>query len=207
VNPFIYPKEKHVRKERPGALSRYQKYKPFLQREFARKCIFCLMPDTMKDVELYGVEHYKPKVSFPHLITTYSNLFYACNPCNRRKGDYWPSRRQGKTHFVPNPCDHEMFKHLRFVGPRVEARSTAGETACELLDLNDPRAVDYRSFIIDAINTYSTKKQKLEETKLQLQVLRERRSDSVEELENAIASVESDLQTVNQNLKRLTGDS
>lgn len=205
MNPFVYPKSKHVRREKPGALSPYPKYKPFLQREFERKCIYCRMPDSMKDYELYGVEHYRPKGTFPGLITSYSNLFYACNPCNRRKGEYWPPRGKGTTHFIPNPCDHEMFKHLRFVGPVVEAKSTAGDVARDLLDLNDAETVKYRTFIISLIETHEEKKALLDRTRTQLQELRQRGEVSDVDVEAALATIDQDLATVREHLDRLSG--
>jgi hypothetical protein len=205
MNPFVYPKSEHIRREKPGALSPYPRYKPFLRREFERKCIYCRMPDSMKDIELYGVEHYRPKGRFPGLITSYSNLFYACNPCNRRKGEYWPTRGKGKTHFVPNPCDQQMYKHLRFNGPVVEVKSTAGQVARELLDLNDPEAVAYRKFILEAIETYSKKKTALENTRQQLTQLRAQGSVSVVDADAGLASLDHDLNIVTTNLARLAG--
>lgn len=206
MNPFVYPKSKHTRREKPGELSPYPKYKTFLQREFERKCIYCRMPDSMKDYEGYGVEHYRPKSRFPALVTSYSNLFYCCNPCNRRKGEYWPSRARAKTHFIPNPCDHEMFNHLRFDGAVVETKSDAGEVARDLLDLNDPEAISYRTFILDAIETYSAKKAGLESTRQQLEDLRASGSVPTTQVDVALASLQLDLDTVTKNLARLTGE-
>lgn len=205
MNPFVYPKSKHVRREKPGELSPYSKYKPFLQREFERKCIYCRMPDSMQHQHLYGVEHYRPKSRFPELITSYRNLFYACNPCNQRKGEYWPPRGKGTTHFIPNPCDHEMFKHLRFAGPVVEAKSTAGEVARDLLDLNDGETVKYRTFIISLIESHEEKKALLDRTRTQLQELRQRGEVSDAELAVALATIDQDLITVREHLDRLSG--
>ena len=205
MNPFVYPKSQHVRRQRPGALSPYPRYKPFLQREFERKCVYCRMPDSMKDHELYGVDHYRPKGRFGHLLTTYSNLFYCCNPCNRRKGEYWPPRGQGQTHFIPNPCDHEMFKHLRFNGAVVEARSKAGEVAEALLDLNDPEATAYRRFILDALDTYAAKKAELEKAHADVGRLRDSGSIPLQDANAALTTLQRDLAQVDANLSRLAG--
>jgi hypothetical protein len=86
--PFSYPKSRHTRRLRPGPFKKYSEYKPFLREEFEKKCVYCRMPDTMKDYEMYGVDHYRPKSLFSELLTTYANLFYCCNPCNRRKREY-----------------------------------------------------------------------------------------------------------------------
>ena len=205
MNPFIYPKSKHVRREKPGALSPYPKYKPYLQREFERKCIYCRTPDSMKDYELYGVDHYRPKGRFGLLIATYSNLFYCCNPCNRLKGEYWPPKGKGQTHFIPNPCDHEMFKHLRFNGAVVEAKSLAGWVAEELLDLNDPETVAYRKFVLDLLDTFTAKKATLEQTQVEVAKLRDCGAIPLSDAESALSSIEEKLVQVNANLDRLAG--
>jgi hypothetical protein len=71
LNPFVSPRARHVRRKRPGSLSSYSAYKPYLQREFERKWIYCPMPAPMKDYELYGVDHYRPQSLFGNLLTTY----------------------------------------------------------------------------------------------------------------------------------------
>ncbi len=189
---------------RPGPFKGYSEYKPFLREEFEKKCVYCRMPDTMKDLEMYGVDHYRPKSLFPELLTTYSNLFYCCNPCNRRKREYWPTRGKLKTHFIPNPCDHEMFAHLRFSGEKVQARTVAGAVAYDLLDLDDPEVVEYRRFILDALQRYEQQRQDAREM---LAALRHMKSDPapVADLDACISAVEADLATIERHLARLEG--
>jgi hypothetical protein len=119
-----------------------------LRYEFNRQCIYCRRPEFYKH-EDFGVEHYKPKEIFPELEWDYDNLFYACNTCNSRKGESWPTKTQiANNAFIPNPCEHIMFKHLKFHGATVELRSEAGIYTDELLDLNDDVAVSFREAII-----------------------------------------------------------
>lgn len=205
MKPFVYPKVRHVRRERPGSLSPYSAYKPYLQREFERKCIYCRMPDSMRGYELYGVDHYRPKSLFENLLTTYSNLFYCCNPCNRRKGDYWPSRGKVKTHFIPNPCDHKMFQHLRFNRATIETSSQAGVVAKKLMDLNDPDVVAYRTFILDTITMYESKRAELKKTLLQIRAKRREGTVTADAADQAIAKLDARLVQVNGNLDRLVG--
>ncbi len=205
MNPFIYPKSRHARRERPGVLSTYQKYKPSLRREFERKCVYCRMPDSMKDPEMYGVDHYRPKHRFEQLVTSYPNLFYCCNPCNSRKGDYWPPWGRGKTHFIPNPCDHEMFRHLRFKGSSVQSRSDAGKVAEELLDLNDPEVVRYRELILDVLDTYGKMRVELDSVRTELSRQRDTGAVSALDADTAIASIDMDLAKVDAVLGQLAG--
>ena len=106
----------------------------------------------MKGIDFFGVDHYRPKEKFPELSTTYTNLFYCCNACNSRKGAFWPDHDLVKLGvFVPNPCDHIMWEHLRYREATVEPRSDAGKFTLELLHINDQEFVEYREMIVDAI--------------------------------------------------------
>jgi hypothetical protein len=146
---FRYPKSKHVREQSPPDYEDYRKYKPFLQKEFNHTCIYCMLTDSLPKADNFGVEHYQPKKLFPQLSTIYSNLFYACNCCNRRKSDFWPSSHQfALGQFIPNPCDHVMFDHLRYDGHIVKGHSDSGRFAVDLLDLNDEKSLEYRSNVL-----------------------------------------------------------
>jgi hypothetical protein len=113
------------------------------------------MPDAPKTPAAFGVDHYRPKSrpEFTSLATVYENLFYACNCCNSRKGKHWPTDEQWKRgEFIPNPCEHVMFQHLRYNDARVDTRSAAGRHADKILALNDEESVKYREFILDGIH-------------------------------------------------------
>jgi hypothetical protein len=115
--------------------------------------VYCRLPDGVRGIDNFGVDHYKPKARFPDLKATYSNLYYACNCCNRRKGDFWPTSADvAARRFIPNPCDHVMFEHLRFKGVAIESRSAAGRQAEEKMMLNDEESVNYRQFVVTAIS-------------------------------------------------------
>lgn len=208
MNPFVYPKSKHTRTLNPGPFSSYTRYKPFLREEFERKCVYCRMPDTMPGKRTFGADHYRPKKHFPQLVATYTNLFYCCSACNSRKGSYWPSNPQAlAARFIPNPCDHEMFRHLRFKRSMVETKSLAGEFTEEHLDLNDPEAVAYRNLILDTIDAYVASKAKLQSmaTKIQAKVTNGiiPSADAAPEL----LEIDSKLKTVDSNLQILTASS
>ncbi len=147
---FVYPKTRHARKHYPPQYSNYRSYKPILRQEFDGRCVYCRLPDSLKGEESFGVDHYRPKKHFPLLVTEYLNLFYACNRCNSRKGDFWPrDSDRSAGHFVPNPCEHVMFAHLRYKGAEVNAHSETGKWTIEYLDLNEERLISYRRDIIN----------------------------------------------------------
>lgn len=155
-NPFIYPKVAHIRTQTPPIYTDYKKYKPILQLEFGRQCVYCRAMDN-KGYETFGVDHYRPKKHFPTLENEYLNLYYSCNRCNSLKGSYWPTPKQRKLRqFIPNPCENIMFDHLRYRVGNVISMSEAGELTLDLLDLNDPIAVRFREGLIGAIEQISS---------------------------------------------------
>jgi hypothetical protein len=110
------------------------------------------MPDGVKGADAFGVDHYRPASKFPELRSSYENLFYACNACNRRKGNFWPEDWQRAADlFIPNPCDHVMADHLSYRETQVVPRSTAGQLAIEILLLNDNVDMAYRAFVLRQI--------------------------------------------------------
>ena len=155
MTTFAYPKIRHARTQNPPQYSNYRSFKPHLQKEFARTCVYCRQPDSVAPGLNFTVDHYKPQSKFPEEATNYDNLYYCCPACNSRKKDHWPNFGGTSTRFIPNPCDHVMFDHLRFNNDRVVPRTEPGIFTTEKLDLNDPKVVDYRAFIfrmIDMLN-------------------------------------------------------
>lgn len=163
ANPFHYPKSKHTRTQTPPSYSNYRRYKPDLQIEFSAQCVYCRSLDRIKGYETFGVDHYRPQKDFPHLATEYLNLFYACNRCNSFKGSYWPSSQELKDGvFVPNPCEHVMFDHLRYNGGWINPHSDAGAETIIRLDLNDPACVRFRDSLITVLAATNAQKEQAE---------------------------------------------
>lgn len=141
--PFKYPNKKHQRTESPPAFTKYRDYKPFLKREFNGRCVYCCKLDLGQDPSAFHVEHYRPKSEkwFPELETIYTNLFYSCAGCNRRKGIYWHERSAMR---ILNPCEYVMSQHLRFNNETVDNHTAQGELNIELLGLNNTESLAYR---------------------------------------------------------------
>ena len=205
-NPFIYPKARHTRRETPPAYSSYRKYKPFLKKEFSSQCVYCRLPDGIQREDTFGVDHYRPQSKFPELAATYTNLFYVCNCCNRRKGNFWPTQAQErKGEFIPNACDHVMFEHLQYRFSRVETKSDAGRIANKYLDFNDEKSVQYREFILRIITGLE---QDRREHQKAIQAIRQRAEsnpENIEQLEQAKADAERELEEIERDLARVTG--
>lgn len=154
MSVFDFPKTQHTRVFKPRQFKNYRTYKPYLQREFARSCVYCRQPDTSAPNLNFGVDHYRPKgiPRFAKLLCTYSNLYYCCGLCNSRKNNDWPFDEVAGARFV-NPCDHVMFAHLRFDAAtgRIEPKSLNGRHMETLLQLNEPASVQYRKNTLNII--------------------------------------------------------
>lgn len=206
LNPFRYAQSRYRRKLNPPSYSSYSSYKPFLRREFTSQCVYCRLPDGPKGEDSFSVDHYRPQSKFPGLVTTYANLFYACSCCNRRKGAFWPTDAQWQARqFIPNPCDHVMFEHLRYRSARVETRSPADELAERVLMLNDERSVEYREFVLGVIAVLQEKKRRVQETIKRIDQQRLSYPEQVELLMEERDSAERDLARLEHHLIIVAG--
>lgn len=102
-----------------------------LSAETLRKCAYC--EGFVGDVSYPHVEHIKPKSHFPGLSHVWTNLTWACEPCNKKKGDYYDQSEP-----VLDPYEDEATEHLDFFGGivTVKSNSTRGEITRTLLQLN-----------------------------------------------------------------------
>jgi len=207
MRPFLYPEERHLRAQTPPSFTDYRQYKPYLRLEFAGQCVYCRMPDGLAGADSFGVDHYRPTSRFPDLGSVYGNLFYSCNRCNRRKGDFWPTDSQWSEGAVfPNPCDHRMSEHLRYRGARVQAISRAGEIAVELLMLNDEEDVRYREFVRRSIERCLSEAAIKSELLLALTPrLLESQGTENEQMRIEISRLKADLSRIAEDFERLTG--
>ncbi len=205
INPYVYGKSRHQRTERPEQCKNYRRYKPTLRVEFKHRCVYCCAPDGDRP-ESYAVEHYLPKKDFPRLECTYENLFYACISCNTRKGAYWPRRPELKAgRFIPNPCDHVMFQHLRFNGVTVEAKTEAGRFAVAMLDLNSPQATQHRTNVVTALDLLKEKIESFEKARNRLELKHRQASISATDYQAALATIDGQLAALAGSVGMLAG--
>ncbi len=147
VRVFSYPKVLHVRTQAPPQFTRYTSYRPFVEIEFSRRCVYCRLPDLVGQSGSFSIDHYRPSKKFESLVNEYSNLYWCCHACNSIKQDYWPDAGDEAETFIPNPCEHRMFEHLRMDGLEVEGRTTAGAVAIRVLRLNRPDRIRQRRLL------------------------------------------------------------
>lgn len=83
-------KEHEIKRTCKEQFDKYQKYKPYLEKDFKERCCYCNMPSELVTTA-YHVEHFIPIKIFTgkkdSLLTDYRNLMWACPKCNLSKGD------------------------------------------------------------------------------------------------------------------------
>lgn len=148
VTPFQYPTAIHKRTQTPRKYKNYRQYRPFLEIEFGRKCIYCRKPYTaLNDPAEFHCEHYLPQNEFEELINEYSNLFFACACCNRNKKTNW-------SHSIVNPCSHVMSQHLEFQSEVIESKTIAGDLTTRVLKLNNKESLKARKLLNSLLFTF-----------------------------------------------------
>ena len=159
---FDYPKGLHTRSEKPPPYRSLPSYRPYVRREFADRCVYCRAPNYPERSGSYSIDHYRPKHLFRELEWHYANLYWACHACNSRKGLYWPVQENLEaTEFIPNPCDHRMFEHLKFEGLHAATKTRAGAKAVEVLDLNSDQHKRLRGALQTIADTFDATQKSL----------------------------------------------
>jgi len=84
----------------------------------------------------FAVEHLKPKTKYPLLICAYSNLAYACMPCNSIKGEKEP---------VLDPSRTIYARHFQVQSDgTITGLTTAGRKMIRLLRLDRAELTAFR---------------------------------------------------------------
>jgi 5-methylcytosine-specific restriction endonuclease McrA len=126
----------------------YRRYKPYLRIDFRRRCAYCEMTEgALLSATAFGVDHFRPRRSFPQLECTYTNLYYCCNDCNRYKGSMWPPEScVSEGYFFPDPCNcNPQVEHLNEdKDGHVVPITNAGRFSLEVLRLNRETCVRFR---------------------------------------------------------------
>lgn len=115
----------------------YREYRQFLRHDFLFSCGYCAITEAEATAVRLTIDHYEPSSLRRDLEHVYSNLIYACDPCNMYKGDVCPppaARAQGLRFFKP---DEDVFaEHFKLSGIRLESKTKTGEFSIERLELN-----------------------------------------------------------------------
>ena len=131
------------RRPSPPVYADYKRYKPLLREDFRYLCAYCLLHEGDElggGFQNFQIDHFRPAKIFPDLVSTYSNLCYACRWCNRAKWDTWPSSEQQKSDFrFVDPCVEDLYKsHARLNAStgKLDAVSHPGDYTIREIRLN-----------------------------------------------------------------------
>ncbi len=115
----------------------YSDYREFLRYDFFFSCAYCTIAESEAQAIRMTIDHYEPRNARPDLENTYDNLMYACDECNKRKGDRSPppDARANGFRFMRSDQDFRD-EHLECKGPRVEPKTNTGSYSIQTLDLN-----------------------------------------------------------------------
>lgn len=115
----------------------YGRYRRYLRVDFYFSCAYCTISEAEAEAIRFTIDHYEPKTAREDLVAVYSNLMYACDECNTRKGDRFPpeaARKAGHRFFRP---DEDIFDdHFAGKDMLLSQKSNVGSFTIDALDLN-----------------------------------------------------------------------
>jgi hypothetical protein len=139
VEPYAYPESPHQRRHRPAGYASYDEYLPWVQDEFAFRCVYCLKRMVWAPTDVWTIDHVVPKQEAPELVCDYENLVFACQCCNRQKS----------SHRVTDPCQVAYGSCLQVkANGEVTWLNTRGKRLVQTIRLNHPRYVQERLKIL-----------------------------------------------------------
>lgn len=142
--PYAYPPDAHRRRHGPAGYRDYESYRPWLEDEFAFRCVYCLKRMVWAPTGIWAIDHLISRNEAPHLECDYDNLVLACQFCNGQKG---PNR-------LPDPCIVAYGGCLRVESDgTVTPLNASGRRLVKVLRLNHPRQIQDRRNVIDLMRS------------------------------------------------------
>lgn len=120
---------------------RWHQWKETIAEHCGGSCVYCAITEgRFGGIRNFHVEHFRPKVKFPHLEDDITNLYLACAICNVLKSDDWPDEPAPDHSLAayPDPSVTD-YNTLFTVSPEtyeVSAATPAGKYLVERILLN-----------------------------------------------------------------------
>lgn len=134
----------------PEKTGHYRRFRALVRSDFEQSCAHCVLADLLAaGEEAFEIDHYRPRHKFPELEHAYLNLYYACHPCNRIKGDHWPGvALEQRGIGLVDLCAAEFEEHY-LIGDdgRVLPRTESASYTVDLLRLNRRHLVEIRDLL------------------------------------------------------------
>lgn len=128
----------------PG--KRYPEYRQPLRKDFFYSCAYCSTTEFEAQAVRMTIDHYEPRTARRDLENEYSNLMYACDICNERKGNRYPppeARAEGHRFFRADTDARQDHFEL-YEDNKVESKTKLGEFNIQVLDLNREALINLR---------------------------------------------------------------
>src|SRR5262249_39905090 len=179
------------RRSDPPQKSNYRDYKPILREDFQYRCAYCLLHEGDPyggGLRHFQIDHFRPRVKFPLLLTTYSNLYYCCAWCNRNKGQKWPTDDQQQRGFsFVDPCAEDLYEtHAKLESDGgLTSHSSAGDYTIREIRLNSRMLKRLRRNRIEAQERVQTTQARIS----QLEAEQEPQAELISELKDKIVQL------------------
>lgn len=115
----------------------YTGYREILRFDFWYSCAYCSCAETEAIGFGFQIDHFEPQANDGADVHSYTNLMWACAPCNLKKSNIWPSTElQSRGYRFLRPDLDSFEEHLELVDVRLTGKTKAGEYTIETLYLN-----------------------------------------------------------------------
>ena len=157
----------------PGPFAQPRHYATHLRLLFRRRCAYCLTrDDQLGGEEGMKVDHFLAESRHPDLRLAWANLYYSCDVCNNRKGNYPTAEETAQGERFVDPCAEDPDEHFRMVRDpqngdfcRIVHRSDAASYTIRRLHFN------HRPFLRDLWRKIDADERTLTERMRTLQAL------------------------------------
>lgn len=115
----------------------YDKYRNHLRVDFRFTCVYCRATEALNGSEAnFQIDHFLPKCQREDLLCEYTNLFYCCSECNRKKSNK----------VLPiDPTEEAYGEHLEVIGDgTIRPLTEDGDVVIQVLGLGMAKRVEYR---------------------------------------------------------------
>ncbi|MET4199078.1 hypothetical protein ABIA95_003078 [Bradyrhizobium sp. LA8.1] len=125
----------------------YTEYRQSLRRDFFYSCAYCTMTEFEAQAIRMTIDHYEPKSVRSDLANDYSNLMYACDICNERKGNRSPPPEARAEGFRFFRADAEPRQDHFETEPdnQLKGKTSVGDFTTKMLDLNRENLLGLRA--------------------------------------------------------------
>lgn len=153
-----------IRRELPPRYGKYyRRARPYLRRDFLRRCAYCLIHDEDIGEGFFEIDHFYPQAQGG--TDDYTNLYYVCRVCNAQKHHKWPSEvEQANGLGFCDPCK-EWDYGVHFVEQNtgvLSQKTPKGEYHIDQIFLNRTELIEKRRYRNDLMVTVEELKRRIE---------------------------------------------